>query len=382
MKQYVGYILLFATVICATFISCTKSPGPELFGPPVLGEVRVVATDYYSMDLQCPVQFSQTEENPLYQTEYGFYICPDSTLKEPLKVPATLNGSLLEGRVGGLSSGAKYICTPFVRRGEFEARGMDIKVAPEDPFKDPYFKEYILDNFDADKDGGISEAEAEGVTKIDVVTEKIIDLAGVELFLNLQELICRGPYNEEFSREMDGVLVNLDIRANVNLVYLHCGYNKLQKLDVSNNTKLHTLHCYNTMIDSLDLSNNPSIVILEARDCPYLVDVKFPEGSGLRSVNLHACDLASVDLSTLALLDSFSAGWNYRLREFDFSNNPLLYYLVLSGLPEPVEYNLRHNKNLGLLYAEECAALEKVYLSKDAKLEELKVGPGVTMLYE
>lgn len=379
MKRFPFIFLL----VFSTFqFSCSKSPSAGDFAPPQLGDVRVVSGTCHSLEFQSLIRFYQAEENYLQQMEYGFYLLPDSTSAVPLKIPASREGNMLSAKIDGLSSGVEYLCTPFVSAGGYEARGIETRVATVDPFKDKAFKEVVLANFDKDKDGGISRQEALQVTKMEVITAEITDLAGVELFLNLQELICRGPYNEEFSREMDGTLVNLDISANVNLVYLHCGYNKLQKLDVSNNTKLHTLHCHNTMIDSLDLGNNPSIVILEARDCPYLVDVKFPVGSGLRSVNLHACDLASVDLSELALLDSFSAGWNYRLREFDFSNNPLLYYLVLSGLPEPKEFDLRHNDRLGLFYGEECAALERVYLSKKAKLEEMKVGPNVTVVYE
>ena len=84
------------------------------------------AAKFMSMDLQCPVQFSQTEENPLYQTEYGFYICPDSTLKEPLKVPATLNGYLLEGRVGGqivYTEGERRVSMDRIKVGRFIADG-------------------------------------------------------------------------------------------------------------------------------------------------------------------------------------------------------------------------------------------------------------------
>ena len=126
-------------------------------------------------------------------------------------------------------------------------------------FPDPIFRTYVLENFDTDGNGKISEGEALAVKKIDVsgsesswkAGEGIASLKGVEYFTNLTELSCY--YNQ---------LTSLDVSNNTQLDFLHCGLNQLTLLDLSNNTLLDRLNCHSNQLTALDVSNNTRLLEL------------------------------------------------------------------------------------------------------------------------
>ncbi len=61
-------------------------------------------------------------------------------------------------------------------------------------------------------------------------------------------------------------LSKLDVSNCENLLYLSCGYCKLEDLDLSNNEKLIRLHCSSNELEELDLSNNVELQYLECRN--------------------------------------------------------------------------------------------------------------------
>lgn len=65
----------------------------------------------------------------------------------------------------------------------------------ETTFSDSTFRSYVLNNFDTDKSGGLSQAEIEYVTEINVAgTEEqpgnVADLTGIGYFTALTNLFC------------------------------------------------------------------------------------------------------------------------------------------------------------------------------------------------
>lgn len=122
-------------------------------------------------------------------------------------------------------------------------------------FKDDNFKAYCVENFDTDKDGKISIDEALAVTKIDVNTEHITSLNGIEYFENITELICKGP-----GRDTRGGLTTIDLTRNIKLVKLNCSYNLLSSVDVSNNAELTSLSLIYNRLKSLDVSKNVALI--------------------------------------------------------------------------------------------------------------------------
>ncbi len=173
------------------------------------------------------------------------------------------------------------------------------KVIPVEVFDllipDAKFREYCLANFDTDGDGVISREEAELVTKIDIKTDGILSLTGIEYFTNLETLIIGTKTLQQ------GKLTALNLKKNVNLTYLKCEFNPLTELDLSGNTNLQELYCHYNNLTALDLSHNPKLTILSCYE---------------RQIN-------ALDLQNNPLLISFACG-DSQITELDFSQNPEL----------------------------------------------------------
>ena len=85
---------------------------------------------------------------------------------------------------------------------------------------DPKFKGFCLNNFDTNKDGILSQEEAEAVTEMGFLyASGIRSLKGIEYFTNL--------------------------------TLLNCSLNELTKLDVSKNTALKELRCNDNLLTML-----------------------------------------------------------------------------------------------------------------------------------
>ena len=79
---------------------------------------------------------------------------------------------------------------------------------------DANFKAYLLEKFDANKDGKISLSEAQKVTEINCSGRNIQDLTGIEKFVNLERLNCCNNQLDE-----------LELRYNKKLEWLVCNNN-------------------------------------------------------------------------------------------------------------------------------------------------------------
>ncbi len=116
------------------------------------------------------------------------------------------------------------------------------------------FKKYCYKCFDANRDGIVSMFEASLVDKIDLESEGIKSLKGIEYFTNLTHLYCNLNY-----------LKVLDVSKNRALTFLACGSNDLTSLDISSNTELVSLVCsynnlsteaLNSLFESLPITEN------------------------------------------------------------------------------------------------------------------------------
>lgn len=183
------------------------------------------------------------------------------------------------------------------------------------------FRAYCIANFDTDKDGEISHAEALEVTNIDCSGEDgeyfmgtIHSLEGIEYFSNLQFLNCSNFQLHE-----------LDLSCNTQLLSLICDENELQKLDVSKNSELVYLSCGNNPISSLDISKNKNLTSL---DCRYslLKTLDVSANTGLSSLICYNNQITSLDVSKNTGLTYLDCSSNL-LESLDVTNNTLLEYL-------------------------------------------------------
>ena len=97
---------------------------------------------------------------------------------------------------------------------------------------DAAFKAYCIANFDADKDGEVSEKEVREITTLDVGSKGIASLQGIEKFVSLTSLNCQ-----------NNSLQTINISGLKSLKSLNCAGNQLQELDIRLNLNLENLDC-------------------------------------------------------------------------------------------------------------------------------------------
>ena len=127
----------------------------------------------------------------------------------------------------------------------------------------------IDEGIDINGDGLISYTEAEEVISLDVEKRGILNMAGIEAFVNLDTLDC--SINQLTSLDVsscsalkklrcyDDQLTSLDVSGCTALEYLRCEGNQLTSLDVSSCSALKELWCSHNQLTSLDVSNNTAL---------------------------------------------------------------------------------------------------------------------------
>jgi gliding motility-associated-like protein len=148
------------------------------------------------------------------------------------------------------------------------------------------------------------------VTDLDVFGEDIIDLTGLESFVNLKNFFCG-----------DNLFSSIDLSKNTFLEYLDCHPSKLTSLDVSKNLKLTNLVCEGSQLTNLDVSKNTAL--------------KYLNCGGLQSTNLDVSK--NTVLVTLICRRS-------QLTSLDVSNNKSLLYIdcIYNNL---INLNLKNGNN-------------------------------------
>lgn len=278
-------------------------------------------------------------------------------------------------------------------------------------FEDENFKAYMVANFDTDNDGEISYEEALAVTKIEVNTDNISSISGIEYMTNLKSLKCEGSlkyFRASNTYYTFGILKSLDISKNTKLSDLYVSYNPLVSLDVSGNPKLRVLLCKRNKLTSLNVKNNKE---LERLECDYnnlsSLDVKNnPELYRLKCDNNNLSslyvnnnpklldlicgdnNLTSINVKSNPELKDLQCN-NNNLSSLDVSDNPKLYFLICSGNKLSlldVKSNLElyklscHNNNLSSLDVRNNPELS--WLScDDNNLSSLDVSNNPRLLY-
>ena len=259
-------------------------------------------------------------------------------------------------------------------------------------FEDANFKAYMIKNFDTDGDGEISYEEALAITMIDVDTDNIESLAGIEHMANLTELNCEGPfvmsgYEPEEGR---GKLKTLDVSKNTKLTKLYCGFNQFSSLDLTSNVLLERLRCAGNDLNNLDVSKNTELTRLTAYN-NHLSSIDVSTNTKLEVIDLSNNQIKSIDISKNESLATFNCDDNL-LTELDPSNNQKLTNiycsnnnlssinvrknqklakLVIIGNSIP-QIDLRNNSELTHLFCEKNK-ISELDLSNNTKLRQLTV---------
>lgn len=191
-------------------------------------------------------------------------------------------------------------------------------------FPDQVFRKYVNDKIDtADttsgkKDGKLSKAERDAVTKISITNTNCTDLTGIAYFANLTELNC---YHNQ--------LTTLDVSKNAKLRILKCYNNGMEELNLGDITQLTSLQCEYNNLTELDVSKNPYLEELQCRE-NKLRRVVIGNKYRLTGLYLQGNQLTSLDLSgTTSKILNLDNLWQRRAIDVDEDGT-----FDLSSLPE------------------------------------------------
>lgn len=200
---------------------------------------------------------------------------------------------------------------------------------------DASFKAYLVSHFDVDGDGEISVDEGLAIKSINVSTDDVASLSGIDRFVNLLYLKCSGS-SDEF-RNVSGKLKALDLSSNANLLQLICDNNRIETIDVSGCPALRTLWCRNNRLRSIDISANKA---LEDLNCEgnLIAELDLAGNPGITS--LDCSPMNDVSGANCLAWVNISAGMR-----IDFING-LMNRRSVSNIPGATILSIDYNENL------------------------------------
>ena len=223
-------------------------------------------------------------------------------------------------------------------------------------FPDANFRTHVK-QYDTDSDGFLGSDEIAAVTSIDVSSQNIADLKGIEHFTALTELSC---YNNQLT-ELDvskntaltdlwcdnNQLTALDVSANTALTKFSCGYNQLSTLDLLANTALTRLSCTSNQLTVLDVSANTALISLS---CQFnqLSTLNVSANTALRFLYCLDNQLTTLDVSNCTALEKLEC-YDNQLTALNVSANTALTDLYC------------YNNQLPTLDVSNCTALKQLY---------------------
>ena len=203
-------------------------------------------------------------------------------------------------------------------------------------FPDETFRKY-LEQFDKDGDGYLNDTER-SIGDLDVTSQHIANLKGIEYFTNLTRLYCK-----------DNKLTKLDLSGNAKLQQVYCSSNKLEQLNLSGNSQMRIVECYdNENLTTLDVSSNPYLKILRCSN-NNLSELDLSHNPDLEILNCNNNKFSELDLSNNKKLEKLYCA-NNLLKKLDVSNRPSLEEAICND-NQLVRLDINNNGKMSALYA-------------------------------
>ena len=289
----------------------------------------------------------------------------------------TMDGSEYGDRtvsVEGLTIGQTYYFRAYAVNAKGTAYSQEMKVVIPMPFEDKTLADWMLANWDKDSDGLISFEEAALVTKIDIRSDDVKSLKGLEYLPNLDTVRCRGlSCGPEGG---SGTLASIDLGANDHVTCLDLSNNHIESLTLSGASRL----------TSLVLSGN---VELKTEALTY----NLASLQDLRSLDITGCRNLAPDLSLFPSLEEFHYDSRSGIKDNEklfrqksglrclyagdaLKDGDKIYLLsdleLLDCAGSPIRsLNLRYNVKLRTLDLDGCDDLSFLDLNTNPKLSEL-----------
>ena len=223
---------------------------------------------------------------------------------------------------------------PFSAFAADDPRGIRID---GDHFPNYEFRQYLKANIDKDGDGYLNDTER-SIGDLDVTSQHIANLKGIEYFTNLTRLYCK-----------DNKLTKLDLSGNAKLQQVYCSSNKLEQLNLSGNSQMRIVECNdNENLTTLDVSSNPYLKILRCSN-NNLSELDLSNNPDLEILNCNKNKLSELDLSNNKNLKELSCA-NNLLKKLDVSNRPSLEKAICND-NQLVRLDINNNGRMSALYA-------------------------------
>ena len=207
-------------------------------------------------------------------------------------------------------------------------------------------------------DDYVTTSRINTVTTLDVNTNAIADLTGIEDFTALQILKCSQNQltNLDISQNTAllrlycfyNQLTSLDVSQNTALQKLRVGDNQLTSLDVSQNTALQELTCYNNQLTNLDISQNVALQVFNCSD-NQLTSIDVSQNIALQEFGCLDNQLTSIDVSQNVALQILYCSAN-QLTNLDLSQNTALYSLYCDNNNQLTSLDMRNGNNSNFNY--------------------------------
>ncbi|MEM6718987.1 MAG: hypothetical protein AAF611_06725 [Bacteroidota bacterium] len=188
---------------------------------------------------------------------------------------------------------------------------------------------------DISGDGQVPTALIFGVTSLNIASENISDLTGIEDFAALETLIAN-----------NNSITTGDFSDNTNLTQLNLEGNILASIDITANTNLEILNLSNAVFNNIDVSANTLLRELSIIGNTNLTSIDVSANTNLENLILSDNGLTDITLGSLTLLQTFSVQ-NNSLESLDLSAFPVLGQVDVSN-NNLSTLDVRNGNNLGI----------------------------------
>ena len=354
-------LMMVASLLLSLFTNCSEKDDD----PVIITSLTVDKTSFSVEATASDEQFSVlSNKDWTAKTEVTWLSISPSSGKADSKLSVNIS---ISANTGTEARSATITITAADKNAEVKVEQKGKVVVPGIAVADAKFKQYLVEAFDANKDGEISTGEAEAVKAMSLSGKGVESLSGIEFFVNLETLNCN-----------NNSLATLDLSKNIQLTTFSCDSNKIDSLGLSANTLLKVLSCSTNGMTKLDISKNTALTDLNCSS-NELTSLEIRSNSlsepGSESPETTS---ARLDISNNTLLKTLDCSKN-KLSVLDISKNSELTSLICSDNSLTV-LDVSKNSKLTKLDCRNNKSLEKILLAKDQVITDLQYDDSTTDL--
>lgn len=355
----------FAAGCLLAFAAIAACDNNDLLQPPMtVPRFETVYAD--SVDMSS-ARINAVVSNPGMLTSFGFVIQADSST-QGIMFKAQTDNDTIRAWADNLKPNTRYLFWAKADNGggitissdtvSFETLSVPVDTSSTIVFEDDNLRKWIVLRYDSNNDDKIDTIEAKSINTIEINTDNITTLKGIERLHSLTKITAHGT---RIGDSVCGKLEHIDLSGNPNLLELHVEHNVIKDIDFSHNTQLTFVELNLNSITQIDVSMLKEVDLLSVEynlistfDCSGL--------DKLKELHVGHCpNLTSITLDN-KVLESLDCAYDEALTEIDISHCPLLNGVDFWG----------------------CKNLKRVIMSRDQAIGNIRTEPdsNIEFIYE